>query len=769
MHLQSADSLDFEAVLDQFAAYAFSAKTAAHIRNADIFTSPLAIKEPLGQTAEMARFIQNGHDLSLGGLSDIRPLLEAARKGITLLPSELLSVSLFLSAAASASKAFDEKEYPLLEQIAATLSPLDGLARSIDAAIDLSGQIRPDASTKLESLERSLISAKADLGAAARRFIKANSSSLVDSVAVSMGSRTCVLVKAADKYKFGGMVHGLSQSGAACYLEPGVLVSFNNKVAELGMEIEEEKKRICQELTRKVKKDAIALESNEESLEIIDLAWAKAKWMLAHDGSVPVLMPESHELALKHAVHPLLDPATAVANDYRLRKGEEVMMITGSNTGGKTVTLKTIGLCVLLGHCGFPIPAHEARFGWFERFFFDIGDRQSIESSLSTFSSHIERIASLLDQADGQTFALLDEIGSGTDPKEGSALAQAVLEELIERGSVVLTSTHYEQVKTFGKTNPSIQVGSVEFDATTLTPTYRYLPRVSGSSYAFDIASRYGLSSSVIERARVLEEQNASAAGKQLAILEKQQAQVQKQKDRFDALIADAHRLQKEAENKEKQWTEKKQRLDLDYEKQLEDMLYEKREEAKEILRDLRKSGGKAGHEQIEQMGKLSTLRGESIQEEQSSEKRDWKAGDYVRIASLNNHGEIVSVRKDKAMVMVNGRKVNVSTDQLTLMKKPGQPAKPKRSSSRPVSFAPFPMELNLIGMHVDEALSELEHYIDQAVYHNVKNVRIIHGMGTGALRNAVWSNLKKHPQVKHLSAGGPADGGLGVTLVELK
>ncbi len=769
MHLQSADSLDFEAVLDQFASYAFSGKTAQKIRQTEVCGQLIEAREPLEQTEEMARFIQNGHDLSLGGLSDIQPLLKAAAKNITLLPGELLQISLFLSAVSSAAKAFDEQDYPQLYGIASTLSLLDGLAHAIDEAIDLSGQIRPDASAKLESLDRALIAAKADLGAATRRFIKANSSSLVDTVSVSVGSRTCVLVKATDKYKFGGMVHGLSQSGAACYLEPGVLVAANNKVAELGMEIEEEKKRICQELTRRVKKDALALESNEESLELIDLAWAKAKWMLAHDGSVPTLMPGSHELTLKHAVHPLLDPATAVANDYRLKKGEAVMMVTGSNTGGKTVTLKTIGLCVLLGHCAFPVPAHEARFGWFERFFFDIGDRQSIESSLSTFSSHVERIASLLDQADESTFALLDEIGSGTDPKEGAALAQAVLEELIRRGSVVLTSTHYEQVKTFGKTHPSIQVGSVEFDLHTLTPTYRFLPGVSGSSYAFDIAARYGLSGSVIERARALEEENASASAKQLAILEKQQAQVQKQKDRFDALIADAHRLQKEAEAKEKKWSEKKKSLDLDYERQLEDMLYEKREEAKAILRDLRKSGGQAGHKQIEQMGRLSSLSSGQAIEEEPEEKREWKAGDYVRIASLNNHGEILSVRKNKAMVLVNGRKVNVSIDQLSLLNKPKQPEKPKRTSSKPVSFAPFPMELNLIGLHVDEALDELSHYIDQAVYHNVKNVRIIHGMGTGALRNAVWSDLKKHPQVKHLSAGGPSDGGLGATLVELK
>lgn len=767
---QNYEALDFAAVLEQFASRAFSSKTAEKIRRTQAGHDLLAIRRDLSRAREAADYLQSGGTLSLGGLRDITRIIQAAEKGITLLSNELLDVSFFLGACQAVLSAFDPEKSPLLYEIASTLTPCKPLQTKIDASIDLSGQIRMDATSTLKNLDRRLIQTRADLSAAARRFIKAHESSLVDTVSVTSQNRVCVLIKSADKYKFGGMVHGLSQSGAASYVEPDALVGLNNQVSELEMEIENEKKRICQELSSMVRQNARALLSNDESMEIIDLAMAKGSWMQAYDGCIPALHTSGRQLRLEHAVHPLLDSTTAIANRYLLESGKSCLMVTGSNMGGKTVTLKTIGLFVLLAHCGFPVAAHEALIPFYSRFFFDIGDEQSIENNLSTFSAHATKLGRILREADENSFVLLDEIGSGTDPQEGAALAQAVLESLIQRDATILTSTHYSQVKSFGAANGKVQVGSVEFDPETLRPTYRFLNGVSGASFAFPIARALGLPESVLKRAETIKHDNESESARALEALEKKQADVQKQKDRFDHLIENAHELQRKADHDREKWASMKKRLEDEYESQLDDMLFEKKEEARKIIRELKASQNRMDHEQIEQLGRLDKLaeRKGKGQNAKEIKPREFKAGDYVRIPALNNHGEIQEIRRNKATVMVNGRRVTVSADQLEPMARPKP--EPSRRKDRPErSFKAFPMELNLIGMHVEEAINTLDHYLDQAVYHRVKNVRIIHGMGTGALRNAVWQDLKKQPQVKGINAAGPNEGGLGATLVELK
>lgn len=764
------ESIDFEAVLSQFAAKAASSKSAKLLMEASSLKTPAAMRNALAPVGEAAKFFGRGADVSLGGLSDIAPYVKSAKKGLMLRPEELLAISLFLSAAKAVKNAFDPQLEPVLADLADTLDICSRLAEAIDDAIDLSGQIKPDASDRLLALSGRLQAEKARLSAAARSFIAAHGSSLVDTTTAYAGGRLCVLVKASDKYKFGGIVHGQTASKAGSYLEPAELASINNSIADTESEIEEERKRICRQLSGMVKTNAKALFSDDETLTAIDMALAKAKWMIEHDGCVPVVHADSHALSIEHAVHPLLERQSAVANSYSLRADQSCLMITGSNMGGKTVTLKTIALFVMLAHCGYPVSAHQAYLPLYRRFYFDIGDAQSIENNLSTFSAHASRIAYILKKADKDAFVLLDEIGSGTDPAEGAALAQAILEALVEKGATVLTSTHYGQVKTYGKTDPRVLIGSVEFDPVSLKPTYRFLPGVSGASCAFHIAGQYGMNHLVLQRARELKKENESETARQLEALEKQQAKVQKQKDRFDALVKDAHRLQKKADEDQKKYAEMKKRLDDDYARRLDDMLYEKKEEARAIVRELKASAGKASHEQIEKMGELSALG--VVQEKKAPEAKKAEpiqAGDYVHVTTLNNHGEVVEVRKKKATVMVNGRKVVVPVDQLEKTARPKTIKTPHKKESRQPDFRPFPLELNIIGMRVEEGLRELDHYIDQAVYHNVKNVRIIHGMGTGALRNAVMKDLRGHPNVASFAAGGPSEGGLGATIVELR
>jgi DNA mismatch repair protein MutS2 len=337
---------------------------------------------------------------------------------------------------------------------------------------------------------------------------------------------------------------------------------------------------------------------------------------------------------------------------------------------------------------------------------------------------------------------------------------------LISKRSTIITSTHYSQVKTYGKANDSVLVSSVEFNPETLKPTYKYIPGVSGASYAFHIAREYNLEESILERADFLKNENEKQTEKELEKLEKLQNDVLKQKERFNQLIEDAHRVQKEAYEKEKEIEKRKAQLDASYQEQLNEMLEKKKAEAKEILTVLRKEKTGKQHKQIEKMHELDLLN-EHV-EEIEDDKKEFKVGDYVKITGLNSHGEIVDIRRNEATVLTNGMKMKVKISKLEPMHKPQIKKATYKAHVESVSSR-FPLELNLIGMRVEEGIAALDKYLDQAVVKHIKQVRIIHGMGTGALRTAVWKDLKKQPNVSKFNSAGPSEGGLGATIVILK
>lgn len=763
------NALDFDTVLTQIASFASFSRSAEKILNAMPEDNLPAIRYALSLAEEGLAFERSGSVLSIGGIQDVTAEVAQAEKGMTLAPADLLAVASFLAACRTVSAAFDPEQYPQLADVAGTIDICSHLFDEIGKCIDLSGSVKEDATSRLRALHQQQLRLKADLGNAGRQFLKKNASSLMENMTTTIGGRLCVLIKASDKNKFGGMIHGSSQSGQAFYVEPNSFVDLNNEIQAAAAEIEEEKKRICRELSQAVKRKASALYADLDSLELIDTALAKGRWAAAKDGTIPILHTHSHDLRLEHAVHPLLDMQTAVPNTYTLQGQQRALMISGPNMGGKTVTLKTIGLFTALAQAGFPVSAHRAVLPFYEQMFFDIGDNQSIQNNLSTFSSHVKHLTSITDAASSRTFVLLDEAGNGTDPLEGASLAQAVLEYLVSQDATVITSTHYDSLKAYGKSDPRILVSSVEFDPVTLKPTYRYLPGVSGASYAFAIASQFSMKPEILERADALKKENESEVQRQLEHLEHLQADVQAQKDRFSSLVADAHALQKETQQEKEKWDRRKAALDADYETRLDAMLEEHRKEAREILADMRKANGPY-HEQIARMRRFDEMEPEIRRiKEAAPSSRPLQVGNYVHVEVLNNHGEIVELKKKKAVVSINGKKITVGTDQLTLITKP-KPQKAQRTRHKERTFEAFPMELNLIGMRVEEALSALDHYLDQAVVHRIKNVRIIHGVGTGALRSAVWKDLaSRKNMIRSYASGGPGEGGLGATVVELK
>lgn len=759
-------SIDYANVLEQIAAYCAFSRSIDLIRKAMPYTNIQEAKEQLQYVREGMEYVRLGKEVSMGGVNDIQPYIDAATRSITLLPTELNSIALFLAAVNNAANAFEEEREPLLFEYVSTMDPCVKLRKKIESMIDLSGNIKENATAILAGKIQGLRNARADLTVFARNYVKKNSNKLMDTTITSFQGRLCVLAKTQDKNSFGGMIHGSSQSGMATYVEPREFVSYNNRIQTFELEIEEEKKRICQELTKQVAVQALVLASNLETLTMLDSIMARAKWAQRYDGCIPKFQTRDHSFRFEYARHPLIDEKTVVPNTYSCTKDQYCLMVSGPNMGGKTVTLKTIGLFVVLSHAGFPVLAHDAILPWYRSMWFDIGDDQSIENNLSTFSSHMSKIARICQVSDEHTFVLLDEIGNGTDPLEGASLATAILTYLIEKQSTIITSTHYDQVKEFGKSNSHTLVSSVEFDIEALRPTYKYLPGISGGSYAFAIASQLHLKKEIIEQARQYKDENMKESQKALEQLEKLQKEVLKKEERFDTLIKHAHTIQKEAEAEKQKWQNKKDMLEKDYEQELERMLDEKREEAKAILLKMKEHPQVKIHEQIESLHEINALAPKPKEEKEAKEK--FQVGDYVHIDSLNSHGEIIELRKNQATILTNGMKVNVKTNVLKKMKRPNVQKVASKPHLERITKR-FPLELNLIGMRVEEGLNALDCYLDQAIVHKAISVRIIHGMGTGKLRKAVWDDLRKRNTVKSFESAGPNEGGLGATIVTFK
>lgn len=758
-------SIDYQTVLDQVASYASFSCSKKKIQDSMPLESRFEIQEELNLVKEGIAFEQSGSLLNMAGCTDISNAVKKASKRMTLTGQELIEVSNFMNTCIQVYKTFQDSEYEDLKSLSQSMDISYALGKSIQNMIDVTGQVKEDATPLLRQKHRECTDTRLALQDKARGFIKKNHNSLMESMTTTIQNRICVLVKVQDKNKFGGMVHGQSQSGHAFYVEPNSFVSYNNKIQETESQIGEEKMRICRELTKEVAKKEVALLSNLETMTWVDSIFAKSKWAVQKDGCVPFLHTKDHHFRLENARHPLIEFTKVVPNTYICQSNEYCLMISGPNMGGKTVTLKTIGLFVTLAHAGFPVICHEAHIPYYQSLWFDIGDQQSIANNLSTFSSHVSKISKICQNCDEHSFILLDELGNGTDPLEGASLAVAVLEYLIQKKCTIITSTHYNQVKTFGKTNPHVLVSSVEFDMETLKPTYKYLPGISGSSYAFDISRQYQLDDSILQRANELKEENSQSVDKELERLENLQTEVLQERERFRHLIDEAHKIQREAFEEKEKIESKKKELDTNYEESLNAMLEEKKQEAQEIIRDLKHLKTDKIHQQTEKLHQLNMMQ---VTREDKKEPQKIAVGDYVQIEGVNTHGEVLEIRRKEATILTNGMKMKVKLNQLKKIRRPNV-KKEKIKSYVGTGFKRFPLELNLIGMHVDEAIEALDKYLDDAVVHRVKQVRIVHGMGTGALRNAVWKDLEKQPNVKSKMAGGPGEGGLGATIVVLK
>lgn len=767
---ENFQSIDFHSVKEQIASGCSFALGAQHVLESEPVFHTLWIQRELQRCREATAVYRTQLTFPNDDLIDVSPWLVRCQKNSTLRPSELKGISTFLSTCERVKRFLNEvpAAYLELHDLQTSIQKHERLRKSIDRCISSEGEVYDHASEKLASLRRLQIEVAAAISQEAHRFIAGHSSILMDTITALRNERTCVLVKVSEKNSVRGIIHGESASGQAVYLEPAALVTLNNRLQSIQNEAQQEVERILRKLSEEVKEEADALFADLDTMVILDALFAKAKWCVQRDGCVPELDETSNHLWMKEARHPLIDDQVVVANTYEMKEDIHCLLISGSNTGGKTVTLKTIALFLAMTHAGFPILCEEARIPFFQAIYLDVGDQQSIQESLSTFSSHLSRLSLIAEQADAHAFVVLDELGSGTDPTEGECLAIAILEALLKQQAHVIASTHFAKVKAFAKTRKDILLSSVAFDMETMMPTYRYMEGVSGQSNAFAIASRYHLRKDIVERARFLKQQGQSDASLLMERLEENAAALEQEKQLLHERLDEVQRLRKELQQ-EKENLKRQQETALQTTMEEARIRYEEQlEQAQEIIDELRQMGEQhKPHEVAQKLHELRQL--QPVVEDSDDEviSETIEKGDYVMIRSLNYHGEVLSVNKNKASVLANGMKLNVSINDLQKIHRPKK-EKSEKSYKKSIRSS-FSLECNVIGMHVDEAIGVVDKYLDNAILNRAASVRIIHGMGTGALRKAIHSYLKKHAKVESFRMGGQGEGGLGATVVELK
>lgn len=669
----------------------------------------------------------------------------------------------------------EEVKYPILDSQMAQLPILTDLFKDINDKCD-AHDLYDHASYELQSIRSKISSTNQRIRQNLDRVVKsqANRKKLSDAIVTVRNDRNVIPVKAEYRQDFNGIVHDQSASGQTLYIEPSSVVEMNNQISRLHNDEAVERERILTELTSQVAVESDALLLAESIMGHLDFLIAKARYARAIKGTKPTFHNE-RTVYLPNAYHPLLDHNTVVANTIEFVDDIETVIITGPNTGGKTVTLKTLGLIIVMAQSGMLIPTLDgSQLSVFENVYCDIGDEQSIEQSLSTFSSHMKNIVEILKEADKNSLILFDELGAGTDPSEGAALAMSILDHVRNLGALVMATTHYPELKAYSYNREGVMNASVEFDVETLSPTYKLLMGVPGRSNAFDISKKLGLSLNIINKAKTMIGTDEQEINNMIESLEKNSKRVDEQRIELDRLVKEAQTTHDELEKQYQQYQ--------NYEKSLMDEAKEKAnqrvksatKEADAILKELRELRDKKGadvkeHELIDKKKQLDDqYEAKSIKQNVQKQKYDKiQAGDEVKVLSYGQKGEVLElVGDEEAVVQMGILKMKLPIEDLEKMKKK------KETSTKMVTRAnrqTVKTELDLRGYRYEDALIELDQYLDQAVLSNFEQVYIIHGKGTGALQKGVQQHLKRHKSVKTFRGGMPSEGGFGVTVASLK
>lgn len=732
------------------------------------------------ETAEACRLLRLEPSFALSGWHDLREALHRATQGGVLDGVSLYQIGETLATAARVKRFFAGRstQYPLLHRVADGIASLEELEKRILGAVLPGGEVQDNASPELADIRARLTRARAEIKEVLDRFVRSpsNRKYLQDILVTIREGRYVVPVKQECRKHVPGIVHDQSASGSTLFIEPLPVVEKNNLVRRLEAAEKREVEKILTDLTRGVAAAAEEIAATLEALGRLDFMLAKGQIAL-NMNAVPPRLTGRAWFDFRGARHPLIRGRVVPIN-IRLGKDFRTLVITGPNTGGKTVTLKTAGLLVLMAQAGLHVPAEECSLGVFRRVFADIGDEQSIEDSLSTFSSHIRNIIYILEQADEESLVLLDELGAGTDPTEGAALGRAILEALHTRGARTMATTHYAELKEFAALYPGTANASVAFDVHSLEPTYRLVIGRPGRSFAFEIAERLGLPPDVVARARGYLKPEQVRIEALLRELESAQEEAARAREEAEVLRTEAHALKRKYEE---QWRELQARKARILEKAAEEAageLRRVRREAEEIIRSLRAQAAaesaRAREQAIqaarERLYALETRRMATADGEVRQEvPRDLRPGETVYLPRYGQYGSIVQpARGGEVLVQVGALKVTIPLTDVR--RAPEAPATGKTAAAALAlqKAAEIKNELDLRGRRVEEAVLEIDKYLDDAVVAGLTQVYFIHGKGTGALRNAVHEMLRADPRVRAFRLGDYNEGGTGVTVVTL-
>lgn len=789
MNNKALKTLEYNKITDRLASHASSEPGIKLCRELQPMMDMDEINSALKQTSDAVSRIFRHGSISFAGLKDIRPLTKALEVGSALGMSELLDICSLLKVAAGARRygVSEDEAVDSLSGLFNVIYDIVDVRREIERCILSEDEIADDASAELKNIRRQMRICTERIRTELNSMLNGSDRTyLQEAVITTRGGRYCIPVKAEYKSQVPGMVHDQSKAGSTFFIEPMSVVRLNNEIREYEVKESEEIAKILASLSAMAGNYTAELDADYDILSQLDFIFAKAKLSFEYKGSEPIMNTRGY-INIRKGRHPLIDSRKVVPIDVSIGDEYSELIITGPNTGGKTVTLKTIGLFSLLGQSGLHIPAADnSELTVFNDIFADIGDEQSIEQSLSTFSSHMKNIIEILAKADSNSLVLFDELCAGTDPTEGAALAISILTSLHKLRVTTVATTHYSELKIFALSTEGVQNACCEFDVATLAPTYRLLIGIPGKSNAFAISGKLGLPQYIIDGAKESLASEDVAFEDVISDLEKSRVTIEREK-------LELEEYKKEVEDLKNQLKAKNERLD----ERSDNILQKAREEASAILREAKETADDA----IRKLNKANAA-GMSVTELEKQRQRikdninkvdkgrilkpqaparqhkasDFHIGDRVHVASLNLDGTVHTLpnQKGELNVTIGIMNYNVNMSDLTIIEEASEMRKLKQKSSgigklkmsKTASISP---EINLIGMTSDEAIMTLDKYLDDAFLSHISPVRIVHGKGSGVLRNAVHNYLKRQKHVKSFRLGSFGEGDYGVTIVEFK
>ena len=765
------DTLEFNKIQEKLNLYIKTEVGKNLVNTLELSTDFFLLQKELSFVEEMMNLIVRFGTLPIINSSDLAIKIGFAKKGGILTPKDLNDIAEDIE---TSSKVISfvkkcEGNYENIKDFIKDFNILNHLSNSIKGVISPSLTIYDNASSKLKSIRTKIVSTQQELTARINSLVRTYSSILSDGNITLRNDHFVLPVKTTEKNKIQGIIHDVSNTGETTFIEPNSIVELNNKIYVLKLEEQEEIKRILLELTKEVLSYENEILTNNQMLGYLDFVQAKSLYGNDIDGYVATLEKEQ-QIHLIGAKHPLLNKDTCIPNSFELNKDHRIMIITGPNAGGKTVALKTVGLLILMNQCGLPLPTSKKPIlSIFNNIYLDVGDNQSIQDNLSTFSAHITNIAQIVKNIGGKDIVLIDELGTGTSPNEGEALAISVINEILFKNSFGIISSHFEGVKILAMQNDNIINASALFDEEKLLPTYKIKVGMPGKSYGVDVASRLGMPEHIIDNAKNYlanhQEQNLDNA---INKLEKQFILNEKLSEELNAKLKNIEAKEIESNKILANIDKIKEEAMLEAEEQKEELLKKARIEIDSILKELKENEIKL-HTITAAKKALENLETEEI--EVDSPNQEVEINDYVKIKDTNMQGKIIrKVKNNITVITQEGLSINTTTNKVIKTMAPAKKVAPRMTKGDQMIFQQsVPLELNVIGLHVDEALEKVEKYLDTCLARKIKSCRLIHGSGTGALRSAIHNYLKTLKSVDSFRLGGAGEGGVGATVVTFK